>query len=550
MEKKELIKVKKNNKILSLFFNLILVLALCILIYITISAFITTAYFQSTFTNATELTSYKFDNIFENIIYILIIILIIKIISKIVMNKSVGKIFILLFFIGILTLFIWAVLFFKLRPIVDQGNVVSLAFSTLNDNLFLKVSSGDYLEKFPYQFPFIFYISVIFKIAMKLGTIFWKNFHIILQLANVIFSILSMILMYQIGKRMIQNEKVNKILLALILLFGIYFMFFNTHIYGNIPGLTFALLAILFTMMFIDSQKIKYIFVIGISISISILLKSNYKIFLIGILLILFIDLIKIVNYKKILAFIIIPTIIIVFQIINNILFVQMTYSEVPEGVPMISYVYMAWAQETERSAGWYTEDVLIIYEDAFYDSSVAKEKSIQMLIERMKYLLFEDRQEFVRYSFDKFNSTWLNPTFQTIWCATPGKFRATEDLEYRKYLLENDLIKDMVNFTSDLYHVEEKFMDAYQIIIFAFSVVGLFIHQKSNETKFYLPIIIFLGGAAFHFFLWETKAIYVIQYYFLLLPYAAIGLDKVFKLLEEKYKLKKENKKENENKG
>ena len=322
-----------------------------------------------------------------------------------------------------------------------------------------------------------------------------------------------------------------------------YFMFFNTHIYGNIPGLTFALLSILFTMMFIDLQKVRYIFGIGISISISILLKTNYNIFLIGIFLILFIDLINNVNYKKILGFIIIPTIIIVFQIINNILFVQMTYSEVPKGVPMISYVYMGWAPEYERSAGWYTEDVLTIYEEAFYDSNIAKEKSIELLIDRMKYFFVVDRQEFVRYAFDKFNSTWLNPTFQTIWCATPGIFRSTQDLVYMKYLLENDLIKEMVNFTSDLYHLEEKYMDAYQIIIFTFAIVALFSNKKSNETKFYLPIIIFLGGAAFHFLLWETKAIYVIQYYFLLLPYAAIGLDKAFEIIENKYKFKKENK-------
>ena len=543
MEHKELTKIKKTNKITSLFFNLIIFLTLCILIYIAVSAFLTTAYFQSTYTNATELTSYKYDNILENLIYISLLLFIIVIISNIYRNKKVGKFFIILSWIGISVLFIWAVLFFRLRPIVDQGNVVSLAFSTLNDNLFLKVSSGDYLEKFPYQFPFVFYVSIIFKISMRLGTIFWANFHIILQLANVIFSILSMILMYQIGKKMISNEKANKILLVLILLFGMYFMFFNIHIYGNIPGLTFALLSILFTMMFIDLQKVRYIFGIGISISISILLKTNYNIFLIGIFLILFIDLINNVNYKKILGFIIIPAIIIVSQIINNILFVQMTYSEVPKGVPMISYVYMGWAPEYERSAGWYTEDVLTIYEEAFYDSNIAKEKSIELLIDRMKYFFVEDRQEFVRYAFDKFNSTWLNPTFQTIWCATPGIFRSTQDLAYMKYLLENDLIKEMVNFTSDLYHLEEKYMDAYQIIIFTFAIVALFSNKKSNETKFYLPIIIFLGGAAFHFLLWETKAIYVIQYYFLLLPYAAIGLDKAFEIIENKYKLKKENK-------
>jgi len=44
--------------------------------------------------------------------------------------------------------------------------------------------------------------------------------------------------------------------------------------------------------------------------------------------------------------------------------------------------------------------------------------------------------------------------------------------------------------------------------------------------SLFLLPLI-FIGGLAFHL-IWETKAIYVIQYYYLLLPYAADGITKL----------------------
>ena len=37
------------------------------------------------------------------------------------------------------------------------------------------------------------------------------------------------------------------------------------------------------------------------------------------------------------------------------------------------------------------------------------------------------------------------------------------------------------------------------------------------------LPVI-FIGGFLFHI-IWETKAIYVLQYYYLLLPFSAYGI-------------------------
>lgn len=45
------------------------------------------------------------------------------------------------------------------------------------------------------------------------------------------------------------------------------------------------------------------------------------------------------------------------------------------------------------------------------------------------------------------------------------------------------------------------------------------------------LPLI-FLGGFTFHL-IWETKAIYVLQYFYLLVPYAAFGIYQMFITIE-----------------
>ena len=78
------------------------------------------------------------------------------------------------------------------------------------------------------------------------------------------------------------------------------------------------------------------------------------------------------------------------------------------------------------------------------------------------------------------------------------------------------------------IYDVEEVLFNSFEIVVFIFAGIGIFklAKNKENVSK-YLLAIIFIGGLLFHR-IWETKAIYVIQYYYLLLPYTAFGI-KVF---------------------
>ena len=86
------------------------------------------------------------------------------------------------------------------------------------------------------------------------------------------------------------------------------------------------------------------------------------------------------------------------------------------------------------------------------------------------------------------------------------------------------------------LYDIELIYFDMYQVIIFIFASIGIYLNIKDNDLSKLLIQIIVIGGFLFHI-LWETKAIYVIQYYFILLPYAAFGLVFVIDKLILKYK-------------
>ena len=84
------------------------------------------------------------------------------------------------------------------------------------------------------------------------------------------------------------------------------------------------------------------------------------------------------------------------------------------------------------------------------------------------------------------------------------------------------------------LYKIEEQYFNGYQIIAFIAAGYGLWKLAKEKENEKTLLPMIFLGGFVFHMF-WETKAIYVIQYYFLLIPYIAFGIVKGKDAISEK---------------
>lgn len=227
-----------------------------------------------------------------------------------------------------------------------------------------------------------------------------------------------------------------------------------------------------------------------------------------------------------------IPIFIISYFIINlsyNIIFQNISNLDTSScGVPMISYIYMGMSEPTDLSAGWYNSATVDLFREKNYNIQETSQASKELITNRLIYFL-KNPQTFVSYYAEKIGSTWLNPTFQTIWCSLPGvRYRYYE--EYANYISYHQKALSMVG--GNLAKVEEIYFDIYQIIIFIFASLGMFKLSKNNDLKQFLIPIIFIGGFLFHI-LWETKAIYVIQYYFILLPYAAFGINYVLEKIE-----------------
>ena len=364
---------------------------------------------------------------------------------------------------------------------------------------------------------------IIFKIFNTRNPIYVQNL-------AVIHSTICAITLYFIIKELFEKEIIHNIALIFIAFFSIYFAFFCPHVYGNIPGLTFGLIAILFTLKFIDSNKIWHIGIIAISITLSYLLKSNYEIFLFAIIIELLLKLLRDFNIKSLLGITVIITMVFGVKSILYNHFEKTTNFSLDTGVPMTSYIYMGIAKEKTLSPGWYTADVDEIYSQSGYNTEKSAEITKELFKTRLEYLSQNPKYTF-NYFYEKLQTTWLNPTFQDFWCSTPS-IMLEQSPEYNNYIAPKKLLISILCGTA--FKIEERIMDVYEILIFLSASFALFSLRKEGNLKKILLPIVFLGGFIFHL-IWETKSIYVLQYFYLLIPYASYGLYKTFTIIDNR---------------
>ena len=538
--------MKKSNTRITILIKVLLFVVSIITIIIGISSIFITARLDNTFFHQSENTEFLFSVGFIEITSAVILAVFIYFLSHILFKKIKPHI---LLMIGLALCFI---LFFgwihtlKLYPEADQKMIYDMATNfNKNNDVIMYLFWGQYLFLFPYQFGLVLFVSRIFKI-------FGDNF-LIIEYINALASLLNMYLLYKISNRLF-SDKAAKTLVIFELFFAPYWMFFNVHFYGNILGLTFSLISIYAMILYIQKCRLKHLIISSIFIAISIIFKANYMIFLCGIFIFMLVcEMLNYKNYdfsksfktldisnympikkfyfqyKPIVAFLLFLCVFKITNITYDVIVKDYYHVKLTEGIPMITYVYMGMDEPEDKAPGWYSGVILDIFSKNGFDNKLATAETKKMIASRLKFF-FLHPTDFISFYSRKLASTWLNPTFQTIWCSIPGN-RYTQDKEYAHYLGYHEKLLSMLG--GDYYKIEEMYFKALQIVIFSLSSYSIIYSIKKSSTSsktgtmqnlLLLPLI-FLGGFTFHI-IWETKAIYVIQYYFLLLPLAANGLD------------------------
>ena len=528
---------KKFNKRLGrISINVVLISATIMLIFIFIASLLYTAYFKNSWVGAyNEGIYYEKDNIILNLFYCIIFIFAVYGISKIFkkVNLKIASI-ISIIIIGILC-FTW--INFVQAPVKSDQNQVLICAKEFAKNRFWPLEGKGYYYMHPLQLGCVLGMELIIRI---IHTSSW----IAMQRVNIIFLMAIVYVLMKITKKVYKSDSTNKIL-NLLLISCLVIPLFSVVVYGNIYGLLFALLAVFFLMKYYENRKIRYILLIPFSLSISIILKSNYEIVMIAIIISLILDLINKFNWKTIIT---IPLILVMFSVSYPLVYKFVEYRsgiEINDGIPMIAYVAMSIQAPVEtRNSGWYHDgkNVEILYPENDFDSEETSKASKEIIKQRLKE--FHGSPETMRdFYVDKIASTWIEPAFQTLWWAEPAEeFNNLGETnpEYIEYLSNNGVLLDI--FHGERHTKILKYLDVVEITVFAMSLLSVLvsIKNKNLDYKNINLLLIFVGGFLFHI-IWETKCIYVIPYYIMLIPSAADGIDRLGNFICNKFKKVKE---------
>lgn len=443
-----------------------------------------------------ERTIYIRDNWFINILsFIIFIALIIFIRRKNRKSENLKETENIKKRVFIAIIIIWTclnlllIVFSGYKPRADQKYIYKAAIEMTEGN-FKSFTEKGYIGKNPQQGGMLL-VEYFIALVSKQHVVF------LVQCLNLIGLLVAFFAIYKITDLFFENKSISKYTFVSLLLFAPIF-FYTTFLYGNILGLTFSTLAIWLQMLYEKKRKWYFIILAGVCIGLAIIIKSNYLIVLIAMVIMFLVD---ILENKKLMDFIAIIAIIAIYIAMNfatKFTISSITGIKPSKGIPMMSYVAMGM-QEGKRAPGWYNGYNRKVYRKSHYNYEEANNKakiSINKRLDKFK----NDPKYAIQFFSLKNLSQWNNPSFQGLWI---NKITNAG-------ILKNILIE---------------FMNIMQTLILLGATIYLILDYKNIKGQLLFLIVVFIGGFLFHT-IWEAKCQYTITYFILLIPYSVKGYD------------------------
>ena len=485
----------KNNAIR----NTILVIGFIILLFLFLGNII---FSVSISNDLLELTSIKYNNPIYMIIILAVLIGIYKLLDILDLKLS-KKNKIILFIITLILFITIQIVWIEYRnfyPYNDQLSVYETAQYIFHGTT-SKLMHNRYLEFCPQQINISLIWAFIFKIFNS------TNIKII-QYMNVIANVISLITLLKISNILKNKFEINKIRLVFFFTTFIPIILLSSFPYGDFPGLCLSLLAILFILKYTESSKLKNFFISSIFMSLACLVRINYIIVFIAIIIYLIINFIKKYELKDSLVRILLLLLFTLIALLPTQI-IKTTFQNKYKlnknyAFPTSAYLYIAMT-ESDSGNGWYGANIIYAWEhpgesDAYYKKQISK---------RLNYFKSHPLY-FVEFYVKKELSMWTENTYQSVW--NNESFNIKEP--YGNYDVDNHLLYVF------------KYIYGWQkmivLMILSISICYMFKEFKKMDNNLTLILLVFIGGFMFHT-LWEAKSRYVIPYLIVLFIIASL---------------------------
>lgn len=496
-------------------------------------SFIMTAYIKINFPvkwDIIEKTFYSFDNILINLLLICLVVLFLYFCRKIFVKIN-KKIMIICMIIT--TALIGGYLIYNFAP-TPRADMQAL-YSTAQDSIkgdFKQLRSTEYIGQYPYQIGY----TLIIEIMLRL----FGDGHVKLIILNLLSILFTYYLMYKIVDIMFKNDNITKLTIIIMGMFVQLFMYI-LMIYGNLIGLTFALLSIYLSLKFFEDKKAYQVIFSALAIAIAVQCKSNYLIFAVAEIIMYSLYMFR---EKKLngLFFILL------FIVFNKFIYCSIeSYYEIRsginlgKGIPKTAWLNMGLNNPESMAPGWYDGSSVSLYKENNHNTYATNKVAEKLIVNKIKDMP-TNKKYWVEFFTKKTISQWCNPTYQSLWISQP-LFDQNDINTLRNNKVLNSLYYRRLNSWYCTY------CDIITIIIFGFSAFAYIVRFKDIGYKQNVLAIGFMGGVAFHM-LFEAKATYALQYVFVLIPYAAVGIEYIFNKQKKLLTLTEQNNRTNNEKN
>lgn len=493
--------------------NIVVIIGICCCFLVLL---LNIVYVSKIENNISEIINTNVFGVFNTLIALLLVIGILSVtekIEKLKLDKKVKIVLVVIFLIIYTLVQVYWVNIRQATPVGDQKEVYSTAVK-IYENKWEELKNSKYLEMCPQQITIAFVFSLIFRI--------FSNTSIkILQYANVISNLFTIIAMILIANILDKQYKINKS--RVLILIGTFFALplLSTFIYGDIISIPMCLFAIYFIMKYGTEKKKKYFVVSAIFMSIGYILRMNNLIFIIALSIYLILDIIKDDNEKnirQIIEKIVILAIFIIIAMLPATIIRVSLQSKLDldnnKQIPTECYLYIGM-QESYRANGWYSDYATWAWDNV----EESKDKYRTAILERVKDFI-KNPDYFVKFYVKKIASMWTENTYASIWYNQTFNFDTNTEDEIK--LIQAKQVDEMIIEQNNNLIIYQK---ALVIIIFGASIAVIIKNIKNLSNEVILLITTFLGGFLFHV-LWEAKSRYIIPYLIILIPVASISID------------------------
>lgn len=455
-----------------------------------------------------EVIHYRNDNVFLAVGFLAVTIVVIYFLQKKSLLEIVPEkpllVLMLIYVAGVSGLWAYATDSF---PVADQKFILRCVDGLMNGDYFCMdpASPDGYLQYNRHQVG----LTAFFEIFTRVFTGGKVNYHAIYGL-NVVMITGIFFGLYLVTKQLTDRKDI--INLELLLSFGMFqLMMYSTFVYGLIPGLFFAVYGIYFMLKLFQTKKWYHGCLMAFMLALAIVMKSNYLIFLIAVGIVLFVK----ATSEKYLVYLI-------YIVISAVCFIGMnttaqnvyeerTGIEFGDTIPNSAYLAMGM-KDGPSAPGWFNGFNHVTYRLNGYDEEITDQISKEYIVERLQEFA-DNPMECLKFYYYKIVSQWNEVTYECFWISM------NEDNNTREM---TPIVENL--YRGKLHTVAEAVMNLYQLLMFAGTLVYAWMLKKHGDISKVIILLCILGGFLFHI-LWEGKSQYLISYFPLFLPCAAMGM-------------------------